>query len=156
MADLTAKDVMNPNVITVREDLSVQELAQFLTEHGISGAPVEDRDGRIIGVVSLTDIAENTSEGTGVEAAQSDFYIRSWEYPVEGEELSGLHIEDAGVPVSEIMTPTVFTVSPDTQISEIARTMVSGRIHRLLVTDSDHLVGIVTTLDLLKVMAKDS
>ena len=54
---VAAKEVMNPDVITVRDDMTVQEVAAFLTENQISGAPVEDGEGRLVGVVSYADIA---------------------------------------------------------------------------------------------------
>ena len=54
---ITAADLMNPRVLTVREDLTVRELANVLVENEISGAPVEDRSGKLVGVVSLGDLA---------------------------------------------------------------------------------------------------
>jgi CBS domain-containing protein len=54
--------------------------------------------------------------------------------------------------VEDIMTPAAYTVPHDTQVAEIARTMIAGRIHRLLVTRDHHVVGIVTSLDLLRLL----
>jgi len=54
--------------------------------------------------------------------------------------------------VRDIMTPTAYTVPHATSIRELARTMVTGRIHRLVVTHGERVVGIVTTLDLLKTL----
>jgi CBS domain-containing protein len=63
-----------------------------------------------------------------------------------------LHVEEnESLPVREIMTPTIYTVPEDTPISDIAKAMVAGRIHRLLVTRGTRLVGIITTLDMLKI-----
>jgi len=56
------KTLTNPEVLTVRVDLTVRELAAFLTEKQISGAPVVDGSGRLVGLVSLTDVAENDAE----------------------------------------------------------------------------------------------
>ena len=52
MKDLKAKDIMNTDVLSVRDDMTVQELAGFLTEREILGAPVVDSDGEVVGVVS--------------------------------------------------------------------------------------------------------
>jgi CBS domain-containing protein len=57
--------------------------------------------------------------------------------------------------VRDIMTPTVYTIPDDTPVTEIARTMIAGRIHRLFVTRDWHIVGIVTPLDLLKVLVDE-
>ncbi len=148
----TARDVMNPKVITLSEDLAVHQAAAFLVDHEISGAPVTDDEGNLVGVVSLTDIAQVTSETAA--SLQPDFYLRGWEYHLDRDELNQIRIRDEGLKVSDIMTPTVFTIPEDTPISEIARTMVAGRIHRLFVTQDDEVVGIIATLDLLKVLAE--
>src|SRR4051812_34112155 len=64
----TANDIMNPNVMTVRDDMTLHELATFLTENEISGSPVLDRKGKLIGVVSVTDIALSEAERASIEA----------------------------------------------------------------------------------------
>jgi len=153
---LTARDVMNPIVLSVREDKTVQELATFLTENEISGAPVVDPRGKLVGVVSLRDIVERAAETPGIvpERPQRGFHGPGWEEKLTRNELSQMHIENEGLLVREIMTPTVYTVKEDTPVSEIARTMISGHIHRLLVTRAGQAVGIVTTLDLLKLLVK--
>lgn len=56
MRPITATDLMNSDVLTVRDDLPVSELADFLIDNDITGAPVVDRDGGLVGVVSLVDI----------------------------------------------------------------------------------------------------
>ncbi len=147
----TARDIMNPKVITLGEHLSVSEAAAFLVDHEISGAPVADDQGNLVGVVSLTDIAQVTSEGP---TEQPDFYMRGWEYKLDRDELNRIQVHDEGLTVSDIMTPTVFTIPDDTPIDEIAKTMIAGRVHRLFVTEDDEVVGIVAALDLLKVLAE--
>jgi CBS domain-containing protein len=155
MKELTANDVMNREVITVRDDMTVQEVATFLIEQEISGAPVVDDSDEMVGVVSLTDIAESTMQSPDVGADQSNpgFYVRGWEDDVDWSEVQQLHIENAALPVRDIMTPTVYTVSDDTPVSKIAKTMIAGRIHRLFVTRNGEVVGIITSLDLLKILA---
>ena len=59
MRELTAKDVMNPEILKVRDDMTVAELAEFLVENEISGVPVGDAEGRLVGVVSLSDAARS-------------------------------------------------------------------------------------------------
>ncbi len=62
MRPITAGDLMNPEILTVREDMVVNDLAAFLTDNEITGAPVEDAEGKLVGVVSVVDIA---AEGSG-------------------------------------------------------------------------------------------
>ena len=154
MQDLKAKDIMNTDVLSVRDDMTVQELADFLTEREILGAPVVDSEGEVVGVVSCTDIAQSTTtEATMLlEKSTPGFYEHGWENKLDPDEMVRLHVEDnESLPVREIMTPTIYTVPEDTPISDIAKAMVAGRIHRLLVTRGSRLVGIITTLDMLQV-----
>jgi len=154
MKTLTARDVMNPEVLTVRVDLTVRELAAFLTERQISGAPVVDGDGRLVGLVSLTDVAENDVERPDfvVDHSAPEEAVRGWEDRMNSEEIHPLHVESDDLLVRDIMTPSVYTVPEDTPVATMAHTMVSGRIHRLLVTHRGHVIGIVTSLDLVRLL----
>ena len=150
----TANDIMNPNVLTVRDDMTLHELATFLTENEISGSPVLDRRGKLIGVVSVTDIALSEAERASIEAdpASPGFYSGAWKERVTREDLAGLHLEDTGLLVRDIMTPAVYTVPDTASVSEIAKTMITGRLHRLLVIRDHQVVGIISTLDLIKLL----
>ncbi len=154
MKDLKARDIMNTDVLSVRDDMTVQELAGFLTEREILGAPVVDSEGEVVGVVSCTDIAQSTTTEANelLERSTPGFYEHGWENKLGPDELERLHVEEnQSLPVKEIMTPTIYTVPEDTPISDIAKAMVAGRIHRLLVTRGTRLVGLITTLDMLKI-----
>ena len=154
MKNLTAKSIMNRNVLTVREDMTVRELTDFFTENMISGAPVIDRHDNLIGVVSLTDIVQCSHRKASItlDARDTTFY-RGWEQELSGQEVENFHVEECKwATVHEIMTPLAYNVSEDTSVDEMAEIMISGRIHRLLVTKDDRLLGIVTTLDMLKVL----
>lgn len=153
MSESTARDVMNDEILTVTEDMSVHELATFLTDHEISGAPVEDVDGRLIGVVSTTDLARTAFESGSAEDDEHPFY-RSWaEDSLDLDDLEDLHIEEEGLMVKDIMTPTVFAVEADAPVSHVARSMLDGHLHRLLVIEGQKVVGIVSTSDLLRLLA---
>lgn len=149
-----AEQVMSREVLAVDADMTVHELASFLTENQITGAPVLDRRGRLVGVVSETDIAEAELERAQTidDGGDAAFEMRGFEDDVERAEMRGMHLEPIDLTVRDIMTPTAYTVPHDTTVEELARTMVSGRIHRLLVTRDSHVVGIVTSLDLLKLL----
>ena len=145
----TAGDIMIHPVLAVRESWTVRELASYFVEKSISGAPVLDAAGRLTGVVSLTDIVDQVTR----ERDSATLPKGAWSDKVAPEDLLGLQIEDGDRVVSDIMTPTFFTIPAETAIPKIARTMVAGRIHRLLVTRKERVVGIVTTLDVLRELA---
>jgi CBS domain-containing protein len=110
---------------------------------------VLDASGRLTGVVSLTDIVDQVTR----DRESATLPKRAWSDRIAPEDLRGLQIEDSDRLVGDIMTPTFFTVPAETAIPRIARTMVAGRIHRLLVTIKGRVVGIVTTLDILRELA---
>jgi CBS domain-containing protein len=151
---LTARDVMNPVVFTVRDNMTVQELANYLIENSITGAPVTDEMGKLVGMVSLADIAESAGEAGAIvpDRPEPDLHLPGWDHKLSADELRQMHVENANLLVRDIMMPTVYTIPDDTPVPEIAQTMISGRIHRLLVTRENHVVGIVTTLDMLKLL----
>lgn len=155
-ATLTAKDVMTRDVIGVPADMPVEDLAGFLTENGISGAPVLDHDDELIGVVSLTDIVRHDGLSTTRTrpSHRHDVYLRlELEREFDADELDGLHLEGgSGTRVRDIMTPVVFGVVEDMPIQDIADYMIRGKIHRQFVTRDRQVVGVITAMDLLKVV----
>jgi len=144
---ITASDLMNSEVLTVREDLPVRELAAFLVDNEITGAPVVDRRGRLVGVVSLVDIAAVASEDAGFGGARLDFFSRGEELPDEEEVVLGEEAED--LRVEDIMNPEIFSVAEDATVSQVAMKMLRDHLHRLLVMRDDEVVGIISTSDLL-------
>lgn len=158
MRPITAADVMNPNVLMVQEDMTVEELANFLVENEISGAPVEDANGRLVGVVSVTDLALSVAKGTDLSSDQSnpDFFVHEWGDTLTRDEIEELRFgEENEMRVRDIMTPAVYSVDQETPIPELAETLINSHIHRLLVTGGERVVGIVTTSDLLGLLVRE-
>ena len=158
MRPITAADLMNPEVLTVHEAMTVRELARFLTDNQITGAPVEDAGGKLIGVVSVVDIAGVASDAGNVRTDRSspDFYVRGWEDKITPEEIRDFRVDNEDLQLGEIMTPTVFSVGEDATVAEIASVMLRGHLHRLLVTRDERPVGIVSTSDLLGLMVEET
>ncbi|MCB1057789.1 MAG: CBS domain-containing protein [Acidobacteria bacterium] len=146
MRRITASDLMNPEVVAVREDLTVTELAAFLVEHEISGAPVVDADGHPVGVVSLVDIAAASTDEAG---SGPDFYTGGWDEAPDDEAGEVTVDEDEELLVTDIMNPEIHTVAEDASVSEVASTLLAKHVHRLLVMRGDEIVGILSTSDLL-------
>ncbi len=158
MTKLTARDLMTPDVLSVREDMTVGELATFLIDNEITGAVVKDEGGRPLGVVSVVDIAANVRERTeiGRSAPQPSFYVRGWEENYSKEEMLGLHIDNVELLVRDIMNRTVYSVSEDAPLSEVARKLLGGHLHRIVVTRKGELMGIISTSDFLKLFLDES
>lgn len=155
---LTAKDVMSPQVLQARADWSIDRLADFLVDNGISGAPVLDDDQRLVGVVSTTDLVRQRSEPTDAPATATAhaYYVNALSGPFSNQDVAEMSVrQDSAVSVRDIMTPMLFTVFPDTPVREVADTMRKGSIHRLFVTEGKKLVGVVSALDLLSLIPED-
>jgi len=153
MRELTAKDIMKKDVITVPMDMTVHELANLFTEKMISGAPVVNQENKLVGVVSLTDIVRNDDRRVKVvsDNSRTNYYLHGWEDKLTREEMFELHVEEnQDLSVKEIMTPLLFQVPETQSLSDLADMMIVGRIHRLFVTKNEQIVGIITTLNMLK------
>jgi CBS domain-containing protein len=148
---INARDLMNPEVLTVGKEMSLRELASFLLDNQISGAPVADENGDLVGVVSVTDLASAASDnaGVGTDRRNPSFYLRDLEETYSEEDVRTFHIEEPDRSVEEIMTPTVYSVDAEATVSEIATLMLDGHLHRVLVTEDNRPVGIISTSDLL-------
>ena len=151
MTDLTAKDIMTRDVIVVQDTMSLSELAGVLMSNMITGAPVVDDAGKLVGVVSSTDVVRGTALEASSIRQESSYYLHGWEDEINEEELPAFRVVDgAGMRVQDIMTSTIFSVPESAGMAEMADAMIRGRIHRLIVTRGARVVGIVTTLDLLR------
>ncbi len=147
-------EIMTREVLTAGADWSLNELKTFLLDHGVSGAPVIDESGNLIGVVSSTDLLR-TEEGHTVSAdgPPSDFFVSSLKRPLSKAELRTMHVESTSTQsVRDVMTPVVFSVPGDTDVLDVADQMVRGRVHRLVVTKQGALAGIVSALDLVRAL----
>ncbi|RDH45035.1 CBS domain-containing protein [Zooshikella ganghwensis] len=147
-----ASDLMTTQVFTAHYDWSVNQLADFLVDHQISGAPVIDESGKLLGVVTLTDLVRYASlQSDEPPVRDSSFYQALDNYRLSSEERNAFRVTvDNSTLVADIMTPLVYEVEPVTPLVQVAEAMVRGKIHRVLVTQNKEVVGIISVLDLLK------
>ncbi len=154
--ELTAEDIMNTEILTISESWPVSYLAEFLTENSISGGPVVSEDGKLVGVVSATDIVRYDSfpNREPDRHATQMYYHHALENAYSDQDLTSFRFaSDTETKVREIMTQTIFSVDAEASVKQIANTMVTGRIHRVLVTRRNELVGIISALDVLRILA---
>lgn len=145
LVGVSVREVMTPNPVYISPAATIRELAELLDSNEISGVPVLDVRERVIGVVSKTDLLSRWISGSR-ETGSSSFL----ELLEDGLQIGEYVIDDQGR-VEEFMSVDPVTTTPDKPITDIARRMVSERVHRVIVVDDDmRLKGIVTTLDILK------
>ncbi|MFB6273646.1 MAG: CBS domain-containing protein [Salinibacter sp.] len=150
----SAKDLMTTDVKTVGADWPIDRVAQFLIDHEISGAPVVDDD-MLVGVISLTDIARyNTTAGNPASEQPASFYRSELAAHYAEEELDTLRVSQGGDTTAEhVMTPQIYDVNEHTSVQQVAQVMHRSGIHRVFVTRDGQIRGVITALDMLKVVA---
>ena len=151
--DYRAAEIMNREVVLVRENMDVKELARLFLRRQISGAPVVDEKNELVGVISQTDLVYHSLTRGEELADDSHFYEIA---RMEGRRSpAGFQIEDMNsVPVSEIMTPVVHSVSERAGLQTIINLMTRKHIHRVVVTRGKKVVGIISALDVLGAVRK--
>jgi predicted transcriptional regulator len=147
------KDLMNHDLMTVTDEMTTDELARYLIEREISGAPVVDSQGHLVGVVSMTDIGRNIAEPSELESSRGSNFYRDGAVDLTLEDLGQHFEEERAVTVRDVMTPVIHQVPVTASVAEVARIMVQQHIHRLVVTQGKDPVGIITSMDLLKMIA---
>ncbi len=148
---------MTPDVLSIGESAPLPELASFLLENEISGAVVVNEDGEPVGVVSLSDLAESsTPAGETVESQVAAFFTDDWRDTFDEADVREMRIEDEAAQVGDIMTAEIVSVEAEARIPDVARLLLDSHLHRVLVTEGEALVGIITTSDLLGLLVDES
>lgn len=144
---LTAKDIMTKNVTTVRATTTIEELARILMEHKISGVPVVDDAGDLIGIVTENDlINQNRRLHIPTVIRLFDAFI-ILESPGRIEkEIKKM----TAITVNDIYTKEVITVAEDTPIRDIATIMSEKKVHLIPVVKGKKILGIIGKIDLIK------
>lgn len=151
--EMLAKDIMTPHVKSVPEDWTMQRFAKFLSDNEISGSPVVNENDEIVGIATLKDIADFHLNNSSSDHEQK----LSEEEAKEARRLKQFIFEEmmkVPVEVRDIMSPIVFSVDEETPIKEVAKKMMEDHLHRIFVTKSNKVAGIITTYDLLKLITE--
>jgi len=146
-----AKDLMSEKVVCVHPDTPIHTLIKILIKNHINGAPVVNKDGKLVGVVSKTDIVEYDEKTSKkrVPSSKKSFYSDT-----NGKLKKALaKISKAksfgNAVVQDIMTSHVVTAQADDTIDRLAKIMYDKKIHRIIIQDKEQVIGVVSTLDIL-------
>lgn len=147
---LTAKDIMSAEVVTVKLETPISEVASLFHDKGIGGAPVVDDDGALVGIITESDLIDQTKKmhiPTVVAIFDAVVYLDSLRnFEKELKKMTGSKVED-------VYTKEVTSVCIDTPLNEIASIMSDKRYHTIPVLDGEKLAGIVGKDDIVKTMA---
>jgi CBS domain-containing protein len=128
LRSMLVKDHMSKNMVTLDPDTEILRAAHTLITHDISGAPVLDKHGRLIGILTERDCMR--------VAMQADYH---------------------GIPgglVKDHMSTNPRSVAPGESILDLAQLFISGRFHRYPVVDNGRLIGVISRRDVMRAMAK--
>jgi CBS-domain-containing membrane protein len=144
---MKASDIMVTNVVTVTPDRSVQEVAEILLANRISGVPVVDAAGRLVGIVSEGDLMRHADAGTA--------HHRSWwlRMLMGREGLAAEYVKEHARKVADVMTRDVITATPDTPVGDIADLLERNGIKRVPIVRDGKVVGIISRANLLQALA---
>lgn len=123
---LLASDVMTKEVITVNEKTPLTDVTKLFGEGRVRGVPVVNDAGELVGMISKTDILRKANN------------LGAWSPNAVGQ----------------IMTKPVVTVSPTESLQQVCELMLGRRIHRVVVAEGNQILGIITTMDILTVVAR--
>jgi CBS domain-containing protein len=150
---LKAKDIMTADVITVKEDTTVGEIGRIFIEKGISGAPVVDDEGRLLGIVTEHDlISQNSRLHIPTILRLFDAYIPIGASGRLEEEIKRM----AASTVGEISTRKVVTVEEETLLEDVATLMTDRKIHLIPVMKGETITGVIGQRDLIRGIARDA
>ncbi|HVR74712.1 MAG TPA: CBS domain-containing protein [Planctomycetota bacterium] len=151
---LSVRDIMKAEVKTVPPEMTLPDLERAFLEEQVSGFPVV-RGAKLVGIISRSDVVRQLSVEQSVAEVISDYHRDMTDFesdPVEslheiatrvGERVEHLQVKD-------LMVEKVFTVSPDHSIEDAARLLIKHHIHRVPVVKDGQVVGILTTLDIVR------
>jgi CBS domain-containing protein len=148
------REIMSPTPETLSPGLPVRDLEERLISHRVGGFPVVD-EGKLVGMVTRSDLVrvldlEHTIDDQLGEAASAAVAGAADSEQSRGARI-GARLE--AMTVADVMIRGVVSVSPDDPVAEAARLMVEHRVHRLPVVEDGRLVGIVTSLDVARIVA---
>ncbi len=151
---VTAANVMVREVKKVSQSMRVKDLIQYLAHMQVSGVPVVDEAGKLVGVVSETDLVKAQAH----LEVNDRFCLSFYEFdPFAGQvgyfEECGLKVLD--MRVRDLMTREVITVLPEDPLDLVIKRMLAHGIHRLIVAKEGVIFGLISTLDIIQALASD-
>lgn len=152
MTEILARDIMTTDIVTLGAEQTVTEAAKILSEHRISGAPVVDDEGNLLGIVSEGDLI---IQDVKLHFPHYIQFLDSYIYVGSLAKFEATLKKAVAAKVKEIMTPDVTTTTPDASIQDVATLMVRQDIHLLPIMEDSRLVGVVSKGDIVRSLGRD-
>ncbi len=148
---LKVRDIMTADVVSVKKETTIRDLAELFTTRRVGSVPVVDQNGDLIGIVTESDLIEQ-DKSLHIPTVISLF---DWVFYLESDKKFEKELQKmTGQTVGDIYVETVETVTPDTPVNDVADIMSSKKLHAVPVVEGRRLVGIVSRIDLIRTMIK--
>ncbi len=145
---MKARDIMTTRVITTTPDARVSDAVDLMLKHRISGLPVVNEQGKLMGLLVESDLVYGARSDLPAHLQLLENFLNSGGTDMKEEELAQM----ASHPVSRYMTRQLVTATPDASVRELVEIMVENDFKRIPIIQGDFLKGIVTRADILKVI----
>lgn len=143
----TVADIMTRDVITVKRETTIRELANIFETRHVGSLPVVDDAGNLVGIVSASDLVEQ-GRNLHIPTVISLF---DWVIPLGGERSLERDLQKiTAQTVGEVCSTDVVTISPGDPVSTAADIMSTHKLHALPVVEGGKLVGIVARIDIIR------
>lgn len=151
MLSLKAKDIMTREVITIRKGSSVEEALKIMACNGVSGLPVVDSDGLLVGIITESDLLLK-----GQVAPSDKRASRNSLFAPHADGIAEAYRRAQSTLVEEAMTRKVLTFMEDSLVADIAREMIEHAVNRIPIIRDGRVVGIVSRRDVIMSLAKET
>jgi nucleotide-binding universal stress UspA family protein/predicted transcriptional regulator len=148
---IKVSDVMTREVITVRADTGIQEIARLLRENRIGGVPVIDDDGNVVGMVNKGNLFLKRKRAPYGIAMDAPMLFGQF---IEPENLAKIYQEARYLTAADVMSETTVTVDPQDQVGRVAETMMLRGLRRVPVAHDGMLVGIISRSNIINLLAQ--
>src|SRR5580692_11473669 len=145
---MNAADIMTPQVISVTPDTAIAEAARLMLQHRISGLPVVEADGAVVGVVTESDLLRRAETGTQRQHA------RWLEFLIAPGRLARDYTDANARKAGEVMSTDVVSAAPGNPLEDVVRLMERHRIKRVPIVENGQLVGIVSRANLVRALVR--
>ena len=146
---MRAEQIMTTDVMTVHADTTIEEVARLLTTRRIGSLPVVDDDNRVVGVVNDEELF-TSEKGIPFSAVRAPVLFEKWARP---ERAAEIYANARRNTARDVMSFEFVCVDVNASVGHITQLMVERNLHRVLVTRNDRLAGIITRLDLIRMLA---
>lgn len=148
--DMCAEDVMQRKLITIQANETLAATERMLSEASVSGAPVLDETGKLLGVISMRDLMRHRAEDRELPDSVD---ATVFDNDIDDTEQVAFQRPSSGACAADIMTQEIVSVPPSMPLPLVAQRMLDHHVHRVMVIDRQRFVGLVSATELLGALA---